>query len=82
MLTSAEYLLKKSIIWKKISGAEFKYLGDYIQREVLAYIIYWTLRGLFMRIDVHIALILTNIIYRTLDINKIRIYFTKETLRV
>ena len=50
---------------------KFKWLGDFIPREVFAYVIYSTLRGLFMPICVHIGLILTNIIYETLNIHKI-----------
>ena len=36
------------------------------------------LRGLFIRIDVHIGLILTNLIYETLNIHKILIYLSSK----
>ena len=63
-------------------GAELKYLGDHIPRELIADVIFTTIRGLFLRSDVHITQILTILIYETLNIRKIRNYFTKLNSRV
>ena len=81
ILYSVEYLFKESIIRYTSRGAKLKNLGDYIPRKVFAYVIYRTLCGLFMRIDVHIGLILMNLICKTLNIDKNCIYFPKVNSR-